>query len=108
MTKHNLLGEIGFVAKRWKAIAALIGTVATALLAIAPHNTMLQLLVAVFGGLATAGVVHQVPYKGDKPKGGASVVDGVGQTVGGVTETVVGVVDGVTGLLGGLTGKEGG
>lgn len=67
-----------FLAARWKAIAALAGTLATSLIVVFPGNHALQLVIAVVGALVTTGVVHQVPG----PSAPAATPDGIGASIG--------------------------
>ncbi len=49
------------LAARWKAMAALAGSLTTALLVVFPTSHVLQVAIAVIGALITGGLTHQVP-----------------------------------------------
>lgn len=100
-----------FIAARWKAAAALVGSLATALLVIAPGSRALQVIIGVVGALLTTGVVHQVSNAGTAPV--QKVVDEVLKVVPpaaavevatAVTNTTTGVLKTATGTVGGIVG----
>lgn len=99
-----------FIAARWKAAAALVGSLATALLVIAPGSRALQVIIGVVGALLTTGVVHQVSNAGTAPV--QKVVDAVTglipspvvaeQVAKAVTNTTDGVLKTAVGTVGGI------
>lgn len=101
-----------FLATRWKAVAALVGSLATALLIIAPSSHAIQLIIAIVGALTTTGAVHQVTNVGTAPV--QETVDAVtklipdpavaGQVAKAVTDTTTGVLATAVGTVGGLLG----
>lgn len=104
-------GWLTFVASRWKAWAALVGALATALLIVYPSSHAVQLVIAVVGALVTGGVTHAVPNVGTAPV--QKVVDEVLKAVPpsavpavakAVTETTTGVLRTATGTVGGVVG----
>lgn len=104
-------GWLVFVSARWKAIAALVGSLATALLILAPGSRVLQVIIAIIGALITGGVTHQVSNVGTAPV--QKVVDEVLKVVPpvvlpevarAVTETTTGVLKTATGTVSTVVG----
>jgi hypothetical protein len=127
--KSTLAGDVTFIAARYKAIAALVGALATALLVVWPTSHAVQLVIAVLGALVTGGAAYQVRNAGTaavqdvvdavtsvvSPAAAAEVATAVTATTTGVLAKAVGtvpaalgdvatVLDTVTPVAGGVAG----
>lgn len=60
MSAHGTSALLLLLGARWKAIAAFVGSLATALLIVYPSSHILQLVIGVVGALVTTTAVHQV------------------------------------------------